>query len=82
MSCERPGVDADLPVDPPVELGSVLAYALASLRNYVEMSVFEGATDDQIHDVVFDGIEQAKRGGTRLSAGKADRIQASAAQRR
>jgi hypothetical protein len=50
---------ANLPTDPPVEFGSTLAYALASVRNYVQMAVFEGAGEDQIYDVVFDGIERA-----------------------
>jgi hypothetical protein len=52
---------ANLPTSPSVELGSTLAYALASMRNYVQMSVFEGATDDQIYDVVVDGIDRARQ---------------------
>jgi hypothetical protein len=53
-------LDADLPVDPPVAFGSVQAYALASLRNYVQMAVFEGASDDQIFDVVCAGLDWAR----------------------
>jgi hypothetical protein len=34
---------------------------LASVRNYVQMAVFDGASEDQIYDVVFDGIERAQR---------------------
>ena len=51
---------ANLSTDPPVELGSTLAYALSSMRNYVQMSVFDAATDDQILDVVCAGLDWAR----------------------
>ena len=57
--------DAGLPCDPPVALGSTLAYALASTRNFVQMSIFEGATEDQVYGVVVDGIDRATAAGLR-----------------
>ena len=60
---------ADLSSDPPVPLGSTLAYALASMRNYVQMAIFQGATEDQVFDVVVDGIDAATRAGAGVSAG-------------
>jgi hypothetical protein len=68
---------ANLPTDPPVELGSTLAYALSSMRNYVQMSVFEGATEDQIYDVVVDGIDRARQ--ARLDPPPAPRVALEAA---
>lgn len=68
---------ANLPTDPPVELGSTLAYALSSMRNYVQMSVFEGASEDQICDVVFDGIDRARQ--ARLDRPPAPRVALQAA---
>jgi hypothetical protein len=54
-------VDADLPVDPPVELGSMQAYALCTVRNYVMMAIHAGCSDDQVFGVVVDGIDRATR---------------------
>jgi hypothetical protein len=47
LAPRRFALAADLPCDPPGPLGSTLAYALASMRNYVQMSIFQGATEDR-----------------------------------
>lgn len=52
-------LDAGLPVDPPVALGSIQAYALCTVRNYTMMAIHEGCTEGQILDVVADGIDRA-----------------------
>jgi hypothetical protein len=52
-------VDADLPVDPPVELGSTQAYALCTVKNYVMMAIHAGCSEDQVFGVVVDGIHRA-----------------------
>jgi hypothetical protein len=49
-------IAADLPVLPPVPSGSMQQYALASMRNYAQMALFEGCSDDQLFDVVADAV--------------------------
>jgi hypothetical protein len=51
---------ANLPTDPPIELGSTLAYALSSMRNYVRMAVFEGASEDMIFDCLCDALDRTR----------------------
>jgi hypothetical protein len=60
-------LEADLPVDPPHRLGSTQAYALCTVRNYVMMAIHAGCSEDQVFDVMVDGIDRATGGGVSLS---------------
>jgi hypothetical protein len=64
-------LEADLPVDPPVQFGSMQAYALCTVRNYVMMAIHEGCTECQICDVVSHGIERAIAAARRHARGGA-----------
>ena len=37
------------------------AYALASMRNYAQMALFEGCSDDQLLDVVVDAVNRVEK---------------------
>lgn len=52
VSCERRVGDADLPVEPPVELGSTQAYALCTVRKYAMMAIHAGCSEDQVYSIV------------------------------
>jgi hypothetical protein len=52
-------LEADLPVDPPVALGSTQAYALCTVRNSAMMAIHAGCSEDQVFGVVVDGIDRA-----------------------
>jgi hypothetical protein len=59
VSCGRPGVDADLPVDPPVELGSIQAYRTTHGQELAMMAIHGGCSEDQVFGVVVNGIDRA-----------------------
>jgi hypothetical protein len=52
-------LEADLPVDPPVQFGSIQAYALCTVRNYAVMAIHSGCSEDQVFGIVVDGIDRA-----------------------
>jgi hypothetical protein len=58
-------LEADLPVDPPGEFGSMQAYALCTVRSYAMMAIHVGCSEDQVFGMGVDGIDRATaiRGG-------------------